>query len=390
MPFDQGAILDVTDAERALREAVSGIASAFGPGYYQQEVDDGGYCADLWSTLAGYRYVGIHLPTEYGGGGLGLRELSIVVEETAMQGVPVIALLFSSGVIGTILERSASQEQKARWLPEMATGEARVSFALTEPAAGANSHRIATRAERRGNVWALSGEKIYITGAESARWLMVVARTGSDRPNDRAELSVFMVDASAPGIVKEPIRTTMNQPDQSWRLFFDDVEIPAENLVGPEGRGLSVAFTGMNTERTLTSSLCTGIGRYALRKAAAYASERRVWDVPIGGHQAVAHPLAAAHIAIQAALLMCDRACRLYDSGMEVGELANMAKYLGSRAGLQALEAAISTHGGNSVAFDYQLAPYFWIVRMLNMAPVSNELVLNFVAEHSLGLPRSY
>jgi len=173
-------------------------------------------------------------------------------------------------------------------------------------------------------------------------------------------------------------------------VFFDDVEVPVENLIGDEDNGLAVAFTGLNTERILTSSLCTGIGRYALRKAVHYANERRVWSQPIGAHQAVAHPLATAHIHMQAALLVTDRACRLYDAGAEVGELANMAKFLGAGAGLEALDAAVAVHGGNGVSYEYQLAPYFWVVRMLNMGPVSKEMILNFVAEHSLGLPRSY
>jgi alkylation response protein AidB-like acyl-CoA dehydrogenase len=199
-----------------------------------------------------------------------------------------------------------------------------------------------------------------------------------------------MVKADSPGLSKTPIRTVMNQPDKSWQVFFDDVEVPAENLSRRRAPGLAVAFTGLNTERVLTSSLCVGIGRYALGKAVRYANERRVWSEPIGAHQAVAHPLARAHIHIQAAQLVTDRACRLYDTGAEVGELANMAKYLGAAAGLEALDAAVSVHGGNDVAYEYQLAPYFWVVRMLNMGPVSKEMILNFSAEHSLGLPRSY
>jgi len=378
------------DEELALREAVAGIARSFGPDYYQQQVDDGGYGAELWKTLGEKGYLGVHLPQAYGGGGLGLREVAIVVEETAMAGCPLQALLFSPGVIGTILDRSAGDEQKARWLPGVASGETRVSFAITEPDAGSNAHRISTRADRCGDSYVLNGQKVFITGMESADWVMVIARTSHDEATGRGRLSVFMVQADSPGISKTKIRTVMNQPDRSWQVFFDDVEVPAENLVGAENRGLAVAFTGLNTERILTSALCTGVGRYALRKAVTYAKERRVWSQPIGAHQGVAHPLATAHIHLQAAVLMTDRACRLYDSGAEVGELANMAKFLGAAAGLEALDAAIAVHGGNGVTYEYRLAPYFFLVRMLNMGPVSKEMILNFVAEHSLGLPRSY
>ena len=390
MEVHSGAVLEDSAEHRAMREAVGGIVAKFGPDYYQQQVDDGGHCAELWKTLGANGYLGVHLPERYGGGGLGLSELAIVVHEAAVAGCPMQSMLFSSGVTGTIIDRSANEEQKARWLPGVASGEMRLSFAITEPDAGSNAHRISTTARRDGDRYVLSGQKVFITGMESAQLVMVVARTTLDEASGRARLSVFMVERDSPGLSWTPIRTVMNQPDKSHQVFFDDVEVPAENLIGMENKGLAVAFTGLNTERILTSSLCTGIGRYAVRKAVSYANDRRVWNAPIGAHQAVAHPLAAAHIHLQAAELVTDRACALYDTGADVGELANMAKYLGASAGLEALDAAVAVHGGNGVTYEYQLAPYFWVVRMLNMGPVSKEMILNFVAEHSLGLPRSY
>lgn len=376
--------------EHALRDAVASIAAGFGPDYYQQQVDTGGNCADLWNTLGANGFLGVHLPERYGGGGRGLGELAVVAQETAKAGCPLLAMLFSAGVTGTILDRSASEDQKVRWLPGVADGRTRLSFALTEPDAGSNAHRTATTAERDGDHFRLSGRKVFITGMESADWVMVVARTGVDQRGGRGRLSVFMVDTKTAGLTWNPIRTVMNQPDRSHEVVFDDVQVPAENLIGEENRGLAVAFSGLNAERILTSSICTGIGRFAIEKAVRYAQDRRVWDQPIGAHQAVAHPLAAAHIQLSAAQLVTDRACALYDSNAEAGELANMAKYLGASAGLEALDAAVSVHGGNAVTYDYQLAPYFWLVRMLNMGPVSKEMILNFVSEHSLGLPRSY
>ena len=390
MTLRTGTVIKDTVEHRAMREAISGIVTRFGPDYYQQQVDDGGSCAELWKTLGANGYLGVHLPEKYGGGGLGLSELAVVVHEAAVAGCPMQSMLFSSGVTGTILDRSANDEQKARWLPGVASGDIRLSFAITEPDAGSNAHRISTTARREGDHYVLNGQKVFITGMESAQLVMVVARTALDEASGRGRLSVFMVDRDAPGLSWTPIRTVMNQPDKSHQVFFDNVEVPAENLIGVENKGLAVAFTGLNTERILTSSLCTGIGRYALGKAVRYANERRVWNAPIGAHQAVAHPLAAAHIHLQAAELVTDRACALYDSGAEVGELANMAKYLGASAGLETLDAAVAVHGGNGVTYEYQLAPYFWVVRMLNMGPVPKEMILNFVAEHSLGLPRSY
>lgn len=377
-------------SDRALRDAVRRIATPFGPAWFQGQVDSGGNGEELWRALGDAGYLGVHLPEQYGGGGAGLRELAIVVEETAMAGVPVMSILFSPGVTGTIVERSATEEQKQRWLPDLASGRERWSFAITEPEAGANAHRISTTAVRDGDTYVLRGQKHYITGIENASKVMVVARTGTDERTGRGRLSVLVVDATADGLTSEPIRTVMNQPERSSVVRFDDVRVPAADLVGEEGRGLAVAFTGLNTERILASSICTGLGRFALDRAAAYARDRQVWGVPIGAHQGVAHPLAAAHIRLAAAVEMTDKACRLHDSGAEVGELANFAKYLGAEAGLEALDASIAVHGGHGVAVDTHLAGFFWIVRMLNMGPVSKEMILNFVAERGLGLPRSY
>ena len=390
MAVQTGTVLESTDDHRAISEAVRKIAAQFGPDYYQREVDNGGHCADLWKTLGDNGYLGVHLPEAHGGGGLGLTELNIVVHSAALEGVPMQSMLFCSGVTGTVLERSANEEQKQRWLPGVASGQTRLSFAITEPDAGSNAHRITTTARREGDHYVLNGAKVFITGMESADWVMVVARTAFDEATGRGRLSVLMVDTKSPGVSFTPIRTVMNQPDKSHQVFFDNVAVPVENLIGAENKGLLVAFTGLNTERVLTSSLCTGIGRYALNKGVDYANSRKVWDVPIGAHQGVAHPLAAAHMHLQAAELVTNRACALYDTGQEVGELANTAKYLGAAAGLEALDAAISIHGGNGVTHEYQLATYYWVVRMLNMGPVSKEMILNFVAEHSLGLPRSY
>src|ERR1700757_1666648 len=215
MALVTGSMLATSDEERAIRDAVGGIARSFGPDYYQQQVDDGGNCAELWNALGAKGYLGVHLPEKYGGGGLGLRELAIVVQETAVAGCPMQSMLFSPGVVGTILDRTATEEQKQRWLPAVASGETRLSFAITEPHAGSNAHRISTTAKRDGDHYMVSGQKVFITGMESADWLMFVARTGVDEASGRARLSVLMVNSGAPGLSWTPIRTVMNQPDKS-------------------------------------------------------------------------------------------------------------------------------------------------------------------------------
>jgi alkylation response protein AidB-like acyl-CoA dehydrogenase len=207
------SLLEESDTDRALRETVGGIARSFGPNYFQAQVDAGENAQELWDALGAHGFLGVHLPEEYGGGGQGLRELAIVTEETAMAGVPALSILFSAGVIGTVLDRSASSEQKQRWLPALASGASRMAFAITEPDAGSNSHRISTVAVRDADRYVLNGQKYYITGMESADAVMVVARTGSDPDSGRGQLSVFIVDADAPGLSRTQIRTVMNQPE---------------------------------------------------------------------------------------------------------------------------------------------------------------------------------
>lgn len=373
-----------------LRDAVRGVVSQYGPGYFQRVARERGSASELWDALASRGFLGVHLPEEYGGGGCGLLDLALVIEETASAGCPILAALYSPGVIGTILSQHASPDQKERWLRGVATGRVRASFAITEPDAGSNAHRISTIARKDARGYILNGQKYYISGLEDAAFVLVVARTSKDADTAGRRLSLFVVDADTPGLTRHALPTAVEMPEQQWTLFFDDVEVSPDRLIGPEGAGLRVAFAGLNTERILTSSICTGIGRYALDKAVAYARERKVWRAPIGAHQAIAHPLAESRIELDAARLMTQRACALYDLGRDAGEASNMAKLLGADAGTRALDRAIQTHGGNGVALEYQLANYWFIVRTLKIGPVSREMILNFVAERTLGLPRSY
>ena len=378
-----------SEDERALRETVRSIASGFGPRYFR-EASDRGSETELWNALGERGYLGAHLPAEHGGGGLGMLELAAVIEETSAAGCPMLAALYSPGVIGAILAAHGTDEQKRRWLPGLAGGELRASFAITEPDAGSNSHRIATIARRTDAGYAISGNKQFISGVEDAGLLLVVARTGVDERTGRGLLSVFALDPDAPGLTRTRMPTALQMPEAQWELRFEDVEVGPESIVGAEGDGLRAAFSGMNVERILTAAICTGIGLYALGKAVAYAKERVVWDVPIGAHQAVAHPLAESKIELESARLLTRRACALHDSGADAAEASNMAKLAGADAGTTALDRAIQSHGGSGVAVESELANYWFIVRTLKIGPVSREMILNYVAERSLGLPRSY
>jgi alkylation response protein AidB-like acyl-CoA dehydrogenase len=382
--------LSMTPEEQLLRESVGAVSRSYGPDYFQRVERAGEPATELWRELGQNGFLGVHLPEEYDGGGGGLYEFAAVIEETATAGVPALAAVFSSGVNGTILAQHGTPEQKDRWLRGLATGAGVSSFAITEPDAGLNSFNISTQARRDGDGWIVSGQKYYISGIDEADWVIVVARTGTDERSGRGLLSLFLIDTDAPGLRLQPLPTALQVPERQSMVFFDDVRVSADRLIGQEHHGLRAAFAGINAERLLVSSICTGVGRYALDKAVRYASERRVWRTPIGAHQAIAHPLAEAKVELETARLMTQKALMLYDLGKDAGEYSNMAKMTGVDAGLACLDAAIQTHGGNGVAQEYQLANYWFLLRVLKIGPVSKEMILNFIAEHTLGLPRSY
>lgn len=378
-----------SEEEEALRRTAFDIAASFGPEYYKRINAERRGPRELWDAMGNIGFVGVHLPEEYGGGGQGLQELAAIMEETAAAGCPLLPLLVSSGIIGTIFARHASDEQKQRWLPGIASGKLRFAFGLTEPNAGSNSHNISTVAVRDGDKYIVNGQKYYISGVDECDFLLLVTKTGVDA-RGRGKLSLLVVDPDAPGLTMQPIETALEEPVKQFTLFFDNVEVPADRLVGIEGEGLRAAFDGLNPERVMSAAISVGLGRYALDKAATYARSRQVWSTPIGAHQAIAHPLAEAKIKVELAKLMVQKASALYDAGLPAGESSNMCKLAAAEAGVFALDHAIQTHGGNGVALEYNLTSYWFLARLQLIAPVSREMVLNFVAEHSLALPRSY
>jgi alkylation response protein AidB-like acyl-CoA dehydrogenase len=375
-----------------LRDAVGGIAAKFGHEYFAERARTGGKATELWDAVGEAGFLGVHLPEQYGGGGGGLSELAIVSEELAAHGCPLLLVLVSAGISAEVIAQFGTDAQKQRWLPGLAVTDKMV-FAITEPDAGSNTHNLATTATRDGDVYRIRGTKTYISGVDEAAAVLVVARTGTDPETGRGRLSLFVVDTDAPGLDRALIPVEIDAPEKQFQLFFDDVEVPADRLIGTEGDGLHQVFAGLNPERILSATLCVGIGRYALARAAEYANERRVWGVPIGAHQGVAHPLAIAKVELELARLMTQKAAWMHDHADEpvaAGEAANMAKYAAAEAGLRCLDAAIQTHGGNGMATEYGLADLWGLLRLLRIAPVSREMILNFVAQQSLGLPKSY
>ena len=380
-----GLITDTSD-HQLIRQSTAAIAARYGHGYYAERAREGGHIAELWADLGQAGLLGVHLPDEYGGGGAGLAELTVVTEELAAHGLPLLIAVISPAICGSILAAHASDEMKASWLPGLADGTRRMAFALTEPDAGSNSHNVSTTARRDGPGWVITGGKYYISAADECEALLLVARDDSVQGG----LSLFVVPTDAPGLTLQPIPTALVSPDRQFTVFLDDVAVGQDALIGVAGQGFRQVFAGLNPERILAAALCNGIGRYAIAKAAEYARQRKVWSQPIGAHQGIAHPLAQAHVGVELARLATARAAELFDAGQDAGEAANIAKLAAADAALAALDQAIQTHGGNGLALEYGLADLWFVTRLMRTAPVSREMVLNYLATHSLGLPPSY
>jgi alkylation response protein AidB-like acyl-CoA dehydrogenase len=382
-----------TDEQVMLRDAVSAIASKFGHDYYVAKARADERTEELWQAVGQAGFLGVNVPEEYGGGGMGISELAAVAEELAAAGCPLLIMVVSPAICATIIAKFGTDEQKQRWLPGFATGELKMAFAITEPDAGSNSHNLSLTATKDGDIYRLNGSKYYISGVDEADAILVVTRSGIDKDTGRGRLSLFVVDTDSPGLEKTVLPVEITAPEKQYTLFFDNVQVDADRLIGAEGEGLRQVFFGLNPERILSASLANGISRYVLDKAAAYAREREVWGTPIGRHQGISHPLAKAKIEVELARLMTDKAAWLCDNAgdtPEAGEAANMAKYAAAEATAAALDQAIQTHGGNGMSSEYGLADLWGMVRLLRIAPVSREMILNFVAQHSLGLPKSY
>jgi alkylation response protein AidB-like acyl-CoA dehydrogenase len=375
---------------KAIRESVAGIVSRYGPEYFLERGRNGGGIEELWKDLGASGLLGVHLPEEYGGGGGGMAEAVVVVEELAAHGMPLLIWVISPAICGSILAHHASGDMKRGWLPDLADGSKKMAFGLTEPDAGSNAHNVKTTARRTESGWTISGAKYYISAIDQADAVLLVTRDADLSTPEKSRLSLFVVPTDSPGLTFQQIDTSIVSPDRQFTVFVDDVQVGEDALIGVAGNGLRQVFDGLNPERILVGALCSGIGRYAIGKAVDYAKQRQVWSTPIGAHQGVAHPLAESHIAVELGRLATVRSAELFDAGESAGEAANIAKFAASEAALKALDQAIQTHGGNGLSHEYGLSELWFVTRLMRTAPVSREMVLNFVAQTSLGLPRSY
>jgi alkylation response protein AidB-like acyl-CoA dehydrogenase len=380
-----------TDERIALRQAVAKLADGYGRDFFVRQARTGGKTTDLWLDMGRHGYLGVALPEEHGGGGGGIGDLAAVCEELAAKGCPLLMMIVSPAICGTVINRFGTAEQKQRWLPSIADGTLTMAFAITEPDAGSNSHRITTTARRDGDGWVLKGRKIYISGVDEAGAVLVVARA-EDARTGRLKPCLFVVPTDAEGFEYQPIDMEIVSPEKQFTVFIDDVRLPADALVGDEDAGIMQLFAGLNPERIMAAAFATGLARFALEKATAYVKGREVFDTPIGAHQAVAHPLAQSKIEIELARLMTQKAAALYDAGddMGAGEAANMAKYAAGEAACDAADRAVQVHGGNGITTEYGMAGLLVAARATRIAPVSREMILNFVGSYTLGLPKSY
>ncbi|MEU2080503.1 acyl-CoA dehydrogenase family protein [Streptomyces albus] len=382
-----------TEEQRALRASVAALGNRYGRDYFADVVRSGKHTDELWAEAAALGYLGVNLPEEYGGGGSGIQELSIVLEELGAAGCPLLMLVVSPAICGTVIARFGTEEQKRTWLPGLADGTRKMAFGITEPDAGSNSHRITTTARRDAATgdWLLTGRKVFVSGVDIAEATMIVGRT-EDARTGRLKPCLFLVPRDADGFTRNMIDMEIGAPEKQFELVLDGVRLPADALVGDEDAGLLQLFAGLNPERIMTAAFALGMARYCIGRAVDYARTRQVWKEPIGAHQAIAHPLAQVHIEVECARLMTQKAARLYDEGDDIaaGEAANMAKYAAAEACVRAVDQSVHTLGGNGLTREYGLAAMVTASRVARIAPVSREMILNYVSHQTLGLPKSY
>lgn len=376
---------------KALREAVAAMASSYGSEYYLEKARSGQHTDELWQEAGKLGFIGVNLPEEYGGGGAGMYELALVMEEMSAAGSALLMMVVSPAINGTIISKFGTDDQKQRWLPGIADGSITMAFAITEPDAGSNSHRITTTARRDGSDWILSGQKVFISGVDQAQAVLVVGRT-EEAKTGNLKPALFIVPTDTPGFSFTKINMELVSPESQFQVFIDEVRLPSDALVGSEDAAIAQLFAGLNPERIMGSASAVGMGRLAINKATDYVKTRQVWKTPVGAHQGISHPLAQNHIEVELAKLMMQKAATLYDSGDDAGaaEAANMAKYAAAEASNRAVDQAVQSLGGNGLTSEYGIAAMMGSARLARIAPVSREMVLNFIAQTSLGLPRSY
>jgi acyl-CoA dehydrogenase len=382
----------LNDEQRQIYEYGGQLAQSYDNVYWRDHARRHAFPKEMFDKIAEDGFLGTMVPEEYGGAGLGMTEMALFMEGTANHGIPLLMVVVGPCMSLSHLAKHGSDFHKQELLPAACRGDIKFCFAITEAGAGSNSMKMTTIAKQKGNRFALSGEKTFITGADVSDYCLVVARTS---PHDKVAkktdgFTLFAVDLKKKGVEMQRLRISIPLPEEQWTLFFDDVDLGPEDVVGEIDNGFSILFDTLNPERIIFAALCCGVGRFALNKGVEYASERNVFGQPIGAHQGVQHPMAKAYTNIEMASLMGRRAAWEFDNGLPAGGSANMAKYAAAEAGIEAVDAALQAHGGSGFTEDTGLYEMYPMMRLLRTAPVNRELCLSFIGEKIMGLPRSY
>jgi acyl-CoA dehydrogenase len=385
---------EFSDDQRAIRDAVARVCARFGDDYWLQKDRDGGFPHEFHAAIAADGWLGIAMPERYGGSGLGITEAALMMETIAASGAGFSgASAVHMNIFGLHpVVVHATDEQKTRWLPPLIAGRDKACFGVTEPGAGLNTTRLTTKAARDGDHYIVSGQKVWISTAQVANKILLLARTTplEQTKNPIDGLTLFYADIDRGKVEVREIDKMGRKAVDSNQVFIDGLRVPAADRIGEEGKGFRYILDGLNPERILVAAEAAGLGRAALDRAARYARERIVFDRPIGQNQAVQHPLAQRWIELEAARLLTYRAASLHDAGKSCGAEANAAKYFAGEAGFRACETAVLTHGGMGYAKEYHVERYFREAMIARIAPVSSQLILCYIAERVLGLPRSY
>jgi len=385
---------NLTQEQRMIYEYGDRISKQFDHNYWRGYAEKRERPIELYKQMTNDGFLGLMVPEAYGGAGQGMTEMLLFMEGLANNGIPLLTLVATSTMTMGLLAQHASEDMKRRFLPGGCADEIKFCFAITEPNAGSNSIEITSIAKPDGKGgFRLNGQKVFITDAHYADYALVVTRTTprADAKKKTDGFTIFMVDMKHKGISMTPNPMAFPIPERQWQVFFDDVALTEYDVLGEVDKGFNILFDTLNPERIILSGLCTGIGRFALKKAVDYAKDRKVFNnTPIGAYQGVQHPLAVAHCEVEMASLMALKAAWAFDQGLPAGEFANMAKYAGAEAGIHAVDSSIQCFGGNGFTKEYGMYDLYGLVRLFRTAPLNREMVLNHIAEHVMGLPRSY
>lgn len=382
---------DSRELVASIFEAVDGIAAVFPRSLFLQRAREGGHARELWDALVAADLLAIGIPEELGGAGGGLTGTTAVMEALARQGIPPLQYSLTTFSREAILRHGSEQQIRDHVIATI-TGKRKICLGVTEPEAGTNSFAARTYARKSPDgTYRITGQKVFISGADESDHILLLARTApaGEPLSRRSGFGIFIVDMSLPGIDLRRLDIEWHAPENQYEVFFDDVEVPADALIGTDGLGFDHILSCLNQERVTVAAWALGLGEYALGKAVDYAKVRAPFGTPIGSHQAVAHPLALARAEMEAARQVMYSAAASYDNGIDAGDQANMAKLLGSRAALSAVDSAIQTHGGSAFVYESDVVTIWPMVRVLQIAPLNNESILNYISERVLGLPRS-